>query len=71
MTVATVSTYVEVDVDMSDIETDDMVEELEQRGVTVNGDVVESLFIALKQCDQQAVYELCRTYVQDAKGVVL
>lgn len=71
MTVATITASVEVDVELDDIDTDDMVDELERRGVAVNGDFVESLFIALKCQGKDAVYELCRTYVQDKKGVVL
>lgn len=36
MTIATVYTEVEVDVDLADISTDDLIEELESRGETLN-----------------------------------
>lgn len=38
MTTVTVNTYVDVDVDLSEIETDDLIQELEDRGQVVGTD---------------------------------
>ena len=41
MTYRTVSTYVDVDVDLEDFDTDDLIEELENRGVDYNTNGVD------------------------------
>jgi len=41
MTYKTVSTYVDVDVDLEDFDTDDLIEELENRGIDYNTNGVD------------------------------
>lgn len=41
MTYRTISTYVDVDVDLEDFDTDDLIEELENRGVDYNTNGVD------------------------------
>lgn len=67
-----VETYVTVDIDLEDIDTDDLVEELESRGRIVEGNNIEQLMTIhqLRRTGKSYDYEL-EKYISDVLGVVV
>jgi hypothetical protein len=68
---ATVYTEVEVDVDLKDFETDDLIEELESRGECVVGDskeLVEEMYEAYKLGKHDRVDEMLKTLFYEVAG---
>lgn len=67
-----VETYVSVDVTLEDIDTDDLVEELESRGRIVEGDNIEQLMTIyqLRRTGKSYDYEL-EKYISDVLGKVV
>ena len=75
MTYRTITTEVEVDVDLSEFDTDDLIEELKERGSQgVNFDDTETL-TRIWQHDREGrkdeAYNLMREYVLDKLGRVM
>lgn len=68
---------VEVDVDLGDLETDDLLEELESRGKSVDSPATDSdrqlveIYHAFKFGLSDRATELARAYVCDQLGVIL
>ena len=70
----TVNTYVDVDVDLEDIDTDDLLEELQFRNVGVpEGSIkdVTEMFYAFKLGRLDRAIELARKIAQDHTGGIL
>ena len=69
-----VNTWVDVDVDLEDIETDDLVEELEFRNVGIpegNIEDVLEMFYAFKLGRNDRAMELAKKIAQDHTGRIL
>jgi hypothetical protein len=71
MTTVSVTTTLDVDIDLAEITDDELRDECASRGLHVASDITEDLFMALKMGRKEAVYEICRAYMQELKGVVL
>ncbi len=74
MSIATVN--VDVDVDLSDIDTEDLIEELESRGLSSDGDTVfneeiEEMFYAFKLGRNDRAMEIAKAIAQEHKGMIL
>jgi len=74
----TISVSVDVDVYLSDIDTDDLVAELKSRGheevsgVTLQPDVdLQDIEVALKRNDRDYAWNLMVRYVEDKTGHIL
>jgi hypothetical protein len=69
-----VTAYVDVDVDLEDIETDDLIEELQMRKAGISegtaGDV-EEMFYAFKLGRNDRAMELAKKIAQDHTGRIL
>jgi hypothetical protein len=69
-----VNAWVDVDVDMEDIETDDLIAELQHRNVSVpegNIDDVVEMFYAFKLGNEKRAMELAKKIAQDHTGRIL
>jgi hypothetical protein len=69
-----VNTWVEVDIDLEDIDTDDLVEELQLRNIGVpegNIEDVTEMFYAFKLGRNDRAMELARKIAQDHTGGIL
>ena len=74
MTTITVSAHVDVDVDLADIDTDDLLAEMEGRDCKVpshNPNALQNMFRALSLGDEKAALNMLRDYLCDALGRVL
>ena len=60
MTYRTISTYVDVDVDMDDFDSDELIEELESRGYVVSGDEASEGYPEDTQTLLRSIYEAKR-----------
>jgi hypothetical protein len=70
----TVNTWIDISVDMEDIETDDLIEELQSRNVGVpdgNIDDVVEMFYAFKLGNEKRAIELAKKIAQDHTGRIL
>ena len=73
----TVQTYVDVDIELDEIDTADLIEELESRGRYINDDAVDhgpalqAMFTALALNNEQEALRLLRTYLCDCLGRVM
>lgn len=69
--------YVTVEIDMSDLDADDMTDELERRGIRVGDQVPDTntelteMFYAFKLGREDRAIELARKIAQDHTGGVL
>ena len=69
-----VNAWVDVDVDLEDIETDDLIEELERRSVGLpegNIEDVTEMFYAFKLGNEKRAIELAKKIAQDHTGRIL
>lgn len=69
-----VNAWIDIDVDLEDIDTDDLVEELKSRNVAVpdgNPDDVTEMFYAFKLGRNDRAMELARKIAQDHTGGIL
>jgi hypothetical protein len=75
MAIKTIYTEVEVDVDLSDFDTEDLVEELEERGRLVNSDDTEVLLVKAWLHDREGrkeeAYAILREYMLDKLNKVV
>jgi len=70
----TVNTWIDVSVDMEDIETDDLIEELQTRNVGVPEGSIEDvteMFYAFKLGNEKRAIELAKKIAQDHTGRIL
>lgn len=73
----TVQTYVDVEIELDEIDTADLIEELESRGRHVNNDDedhgpdLQAMFTALALGQEQEALRLLRTYLCDCLGRVM
>ena len=75
MAIKTIYTEVEVDVDLSDFDTEDLVEELEERGRFINSDDTEVLLVKAWLHDREGrkeeAYAILREYMLDKLNKVV
>jgi len=75
MAIKTIYTEVEVDVDLSDFDTEDLVEELEERGRFINSDDTEVLLVKAWLHDREGrkeeAYALLREYMLEKLNKVV
>lgn len=73
MTSATVT--IDVDVDLYQFDKDDLVEELERRGVAIDGrgvqDYMDAIYLALKFGRDAQALALMRAMIEEWKGCIL
>lgn len=71
-----VRTYIDVDVDLEDIDTDDLLKEIEERDLTPPGAEVsffdaQEMFYAFKLGKEDRAMELAKKIAQDCAGRIL
>jgi len=75
MAIKTIYTEVEVDIDLSDFDTEDLVEELEERGRFINSDDTEVLLVKAWLHDREGrkeeAYAILREYMLDKLNKVV
>jgi hypothetical protein len=71
----TITTEVEVDVDLSDFDTDDLVDELSERGVqglaSEDNETLTKIWLHDREGRKEEAYELMRWYVLEKLGKVV
>lgn len=73
-TVTATARYVEVEIDIEDIDTEDLEDELtRRRGSTGEGSSValSDIYLQLKFGNEARALELMRTFIEDQMGVIL
>jgi hypothetical protein len=68
-----VSTYIDIDVDLSEVDTDDLVDELKERNIVPNGDAddITEMFYAFKLNRFDRAIELAKKIACDYTGRIL
>jgi len=76
MTIRTLSVEVDIDVVLSEVDTDDLIEELESRGVSSDGgsnfrEEIEEMFYAFKLGKLDHAMQIAKSIAQEHKGMIL
>lgn len=73
-TITATARYVEVEIDIEDIATEDLEEELSRRCGGITGDArvaLSDIYLQLKFGNDARALEMVRTFVEDEMGVIL